>query len=104
MPRLPAGAGGLQLLGARYCPFPDATLVPHVYYSSAEGQLSVFLIPRRLRLTGSYVATTRGNRVGLLLMDDSTLALVSENPAQVDTFQRLFATRMATLLTAGDRH
>jgi hypothetical protein len=103
MPPLPAGAGGLQLLGARYCPLPDATLVPHVYYSSAEGHLSVFLIPRRLRFAGSYVATTRGNRVRMLPMEDSTLALVSENPANVDAFQRLFATRMATLLTAGDR-
>ncbi|HXB55858.1 MAG TPA: zf-HC2 domain-containing protein [Vicinamibacteria bacterium] len=104
MPPLPVGAGGLQLLGARYCPFPDATLVPHVYYSSAEGQLSVFLIPRRLRLKGSFVATTRGTRVGMLTMNDSTLALVSENPAQVETFQRLFATRMATLVIAGDSH
>jgi anti-sigma factor RsiW len=103
MPPLPAGAGSLQLLGARYCPLPDATFVAHVYYSSAEGHLSVFLIPRRLRLAGPYVATTRGNMVRMVPRGDSTLALVSENPAHVDTFQRRFATTMATLLTAGDR-
>ena len=103
MPPLPAGAGSLQLLGARYCPLPDATFVAHVYYSSAEGHLSVFLIPRRLRLVGPYVATTRGNTVRMVPLGDSTLALVSENPAHVDTFRRRFATTMATLLTAGDR-
>ena len=102
MPSLPAGAGGLQLLGARYCPLPDATLVAHVYYSSAESHLSVFRIPRRLRLADGYVATTRGNRVGMVPLDDSTLALVSENPAHVETFSRLFGTRMATLRTAGE--
>jgi hypothetical protein len=104
MPPLPAGAGGLQLLGARYCPLPDVTFVAHVYYASAEGQVSVFLVPRRLRLAGAYVATMRGNMVRMVPMDDSTLALVSENPAHVDRFQRLFATTMATLLTAGDGH
>jgi anti-sigma factor RsiW len=103
MPPLPASAGGLQLIGARYCPLPDATLVPHVYYSSVEGRLSIFLIPRRLRLTDHLVVTARGNSVGLLLMDESTLALVSENPAQVEAFQRLFVTRMVTLVITGDR-
>ncbi len=102
MPSLHAGAGGLQLLGGRYCPLPDGTFAAHVYYSSAESHLSVFLIPRRLRLADAYAATTRGNRVGMVRMGDSTLALVSENPAHVDTFQRLLMARMATLRTAGD--
>lgn len=104
IPPLRAGAGGLELLGARYCLLPDATFVPHVYYSSAEGHLSLFLIPRRLRLAGSYAATTGDNMVRMLPMGESTLALVSEKPAQVDTFERLFATKMATLMTTGDRH
>ncbi len=42
--------------------------------------------------------------VRMLPMGDSTLALVSEKPAQVDTFQRLFATKTATLVTTGYRH
>jgi anti-sigma factor RsiW len=104
LPLLPGGAGGLRLVGARYCQFPDAGLVAHVYYSSAEAHLSIFLIPRRLRLTGPQVATTLGNSVGMVPMNDSTLALVSENPAKLEAFQRLFTFRTAKLVITGDRH
>ena len=60
MPLLPARAAGLELVGGRYCPLIGGSMVPHLYYSSAHGTASLFVIPRSVRFTGEHESRLRG--------------------------------------------
>jgi anti-sigma factor RsiW len=87
MPQLPAGANGLALVGARYCPLPDASMAPHVYYSSGTSRLSVFLVPHAVRLEGRFAGAPRGRSVRLLRVGSAVVGIVGEREGEVQAFE-----------------
>jgi hypothetical protein len=102
-PVLPDAAGGIEVVGARYCPLPDGSFVPHVYYVG-EGKagerprrVSVFVLDRRLRLADGYRATFLGETVHLIRAGKLTVGLVGDEPSDLDAFRRRFTTSTALL-------
>jgi anti-sigma factor RsiW len=87
LPLVPASAGGLDLVGGRYCRLLDRT-VAHVYYGGGEEQLSLFVIPGSVRYDRSYVWQGRGTTVNLLHVAGSQVALVSTHAPAVAAFRR----------------
>lgn len=86
LPLVPASAGGLDLVGARYCRLLDRT-VAHVYYGG-EHQLSIYVVPGSVRFDRSFAWTGRGVTVNFLHVAGSNVALVSDDPSSVATLRR----------------
>lgn len=97
LPLLPDTAGRLMLVGARRCPMPDLSFAPHLYYASAQGQLSVFLVPHEVRLNDHFAARSRGNAVALVRVGGSLLGIVAEDPDDVAEFVSRLRTSVARL-------
>ena len=95
LPLIPARVDGLDLVGGRYCPLPDASRAAHVYYSGEGGHLSLFVLAHTVRLDGAYSGAPRGRAVHLLRLGDAAVGLVSEDRANVETFRRALATNVA---------
>ena len=94
VPALPERAGGLDLIGGRRCPVLGRRL-GHVYYSSDDQRLSVFLVPGPVRM-GRTAQFTRGDRtVRLIRTGGATIGLVSEQPDALDAFERALTTTYA---------
>jgi anti-sigma factor RsiW len=87
LPLVPASAGGLDLVGGRYCRLADRA-VAHVYYGGSDGQLSLYVIPGTVRFDRSFVWQGRGATVNLLRIAGSNVALVSEHPPSIAAFRR----------------
>jgi anti-sigma factor RsiW len=87
LPMVPASAGGLDLVGGRYCRLFDRT-VAHVYYGGGEHQLSLFVIPGSVRFDRSFAWSGSGTTVNLLRVAGSNVALVSTDAPSVATFRR----------------
>lgn len=96
MPKLPAQTAGLQLQGARYCPLLDGTSVAHVYYREGRRRLSLFVIPRGLRMEGPLSTTALGRAVRLVGHGDQTLGIVGESAADVEALSAALLTRAAS--------
>lgn len=96
MPKLPAQTTGLQLQGARYCPLLDGTSVAHVYYRDGRRRLSLFVIPRGLRMEAPLSTTALGRAVRLLGQGDQTLGVVGESAADVEALSAALLTRAAS--------
>jgi hypothetical protein len=103
LPLLPASAGRLTLVGARRCPLPDVSSAPHLYYASAQRQLSVFLVPHHVRLDEHLLARSRGNAVALVRVGGSLLGVVAEDPDDVAEFVSRLRTSVARLEVPGAR-
>jgi anti-sigma factor RsiW len=86
LPLLPASAGPLALVGARRCPMPDLSLAPHLYYASAQRQLSVFLVPHGVRMERQFATQSRGNAVALVRLEGSIVGIVAADPDDVEAF------------------
>jgi hypothetical protein len=97
LPRVPDRVGDLALVGARYCPLPDASSAPHVYYASATGQVSVFLVPHGVRVDEGFAGQTRGRAVRLLRVEGAAVGIVAGNDADA----RAFETALRPVLSAG---
>lgn len=95
MPTLPASAGSVELVGARYCPLPDATMVAHTYYGSRKRRVSLYVVPRSLRFASSFAKVSGDQTVRLIRVAGQTIALVSEEPGEVEAFERVFRTTVA---------
>jgi anti-sigma factor RsiW len=87
LPLVPASAGGLDLVGGRFCRLLDRRVV-HVYYGGAEHQLSLFVVPGTVRMDRRMVTTSRGATVALLPVAGEIVALVSNDARTVDAFRR----------------
>ena len=88
LPLVPASAGGLDLVGGRYCRLLDRT-VAHIYYGGGgEHQLSLFVVPGSVRFDRSFVWSGRGTTVNLLEVAGSNVALVSTDAPSVAAFRR----------------
>jgi anti-sigma factor RsiW len=95
-PVLPPRAGGLEMVGGRRCPIL-ARRVGHVYYSSGQHRLSVFVVPGRVRLDRTR-QTRRGDKtVRLLRLGGATVGVVSEQAEAVEAFERALTTTMVYL-------
>jgi len=87
LPVLPSAAGGVELVGGRFCPLLDRK-VAHLYYAGEKRHLSVFVVPGPARFASGFVTRTFGEHVRLLHTSGTTLALVGEDAEAVDAFHR----------------
>lgn len=87
LPHLPASAGGLDLVGGRYCRLLDRTAV-HVYYGGGEEELSLFVIPGSVRVYGDDETKSGTYTVDILRVAGATVALVSTDPPSIAAFRR----------------
>jgi len=101
VPVIPETAGGLELVGARYCTLLDRR-VAHLYYSNGEHHLSLFLVPGPVRDLARE-KRPRGNFVRLLRVGGTTVGLVSEEENSVEAFRRALSTTLAWDLDRVDR-
>ena len=87
LPLVPASAGGLDLVGGRYCRLLDRRVV-HVYYGGGQHQLSLFVIPGTVGANVPGTTTRAGTTVRLLRVGGDNVALVSTEAPAVDAFHR----------------
>ena len=87
LPVLPAAAGGVELVGGRFCPLLDRK-VAHLYYASEKHHLSVFVVPGPARFASGFLTRTRGENVRLVHTNGATLGLVGEDAQTVEAFHR----------------
>jgi hypothetical protein len=90
LPRVPDRVGELALVGARYCPLPDVSSAPHVYYASATRQVSVFLVPHGVRVDDRFAGESRGRAVRLLRVEGETVGIVAGSEADARAFETAF--------------
>jgi anti-sigma factor RsiW len=93
VPVIPEAAGGLELVGARYCALLDRR-VAHLYYSNGDHHLSLFLVPGPVRNV-SRDRRPRGNFVRLMRAGGTTVGLVSEEADGVEAFERSLSITVA---------
>jgi anti-sigma factor RsiW len=87
LPLIPASAGGLDLVGGRYCRLLDRA-VAHVYYGGGEHELSLFVIPGSVRFDRSFMWRGSGMTVNLIHVAGSNVALVSTDLPSIAAFRR----------------
>jgi hypothetical protein len=100
IPRVPDRVGDLALVGARYCPLPDLSSAPHVYYASATSQVSVFVVAHGVRLGPGFAGQARGRAVRLLRVEGETVGVVADSEADARAFEA--ALRPALSARAGE--
>jgi anti-sigma factor RsiW len=93
VPLIPDGAGGLELVGARYCPLLERS-VAHLYYTNGDHRLSMFVVPGPVR-DAPRELRPRGNFVRLMRVGGTTVGLVSEEESTVAAFERALSTTVA---------
>jgi anti-sigma factor RsiW len=87
MPSLPDGVGDLRLVGARYCPLASLSFAPHVYYSSLDRHVSVFVVRHGVRLRERYEAAPRGRAVRLVRVEGAVVGIVGERASDVQAME-----------------
>lgn len=102
LPLVPEVVGGIRLAGARFCPLPGGNQAPHLYYVSAEEQVSLFVVDRSIRFDSPYATQSRGHAVRLLGVAGTVVGLVGESDAQVDAFAERFERILASRLRDPD--
>jgi hypothetical protein len=90
LPRVPDRVGDLVLVGARFCSLLDVSFAPHVYYASATSNVSVFVVPHRVRLDDRFAGEARGRAVRLLRVDGEVVGIVGETASDVQAFETAF--------------
>jgi len=93
VPVIPEAAGGLELVGARYCGLLDRR-VAHLYYSNGDHHLSLFLVPGPVR-DAEREMRPRGNFVRLMRVAGTTVGLVSEEEGSVEAFRHALSSTVA---------
>jgi len=96
IPAVPAAAGGLELVGARYCPLVDRR-VGHLYYAGRGRHLSIYAVPGSVRFARDFLETPGGRVVRLLRVEGRTVGLVGERPEDVAAFERALTSTYARL-------
>jgi anti-sigma factor RsiW len=100
IPAVPAGAGGLELVGARYCPLIDRK-VGHLYYVGRGRHVSVYAVPGSVRFARDFLDSPHARVVRLLRVEGRTVGLVGERPEDVAAFERALTSTYVRLMTTG---
>jgi anti-sigma factor RsiW len=87
LPRIPETAGGMQLVGARYCRVVDRRFA-HLYYADGDRHLSLHVVPGWLSLDRVQRGSKWGRAVVLMRTEGAVVGLTSEDPRAVDAFVR----------------
>jgi hypothetical protein len=95
LPQVPDRVGEIVLVGARYCPLPDVSHAPHVYYASPTRQVSVFLVPHGVRIDDRFAGESRGRAVRLLRVEGQTVGIVAASEADARAFETAFRPAVA---------
>jgi anti-sigma factor RsiW len=98
LPRVPDRVGDLALVGARYCPLPDVSSAPHVYYASPTRQVSVFVVPHGVRFDAAFAGQARGRAVRLLRVEGETVGIVAGRDSEARAFEAAFRPVLAAWL------
>lgn len=96
VPRIPESAGGLQLVGARYCRVVDRRFA-HVYYADGDRHLSLHVVPGWLSLDRAQRRSRWGRAVVLMRTEGAVVGLTSEDPRAVDAFVRELSSQDVSL-------
>jgi len=94
LPLVPSSAGGLELVGGRFCPLLDRR-VAHLYYEGNKRRLSLYMVPGPARFASGFGLRVRGEDVRLLRTGGTTVALVSEDADALDAFQHALSVSVA---------
>lgn len=86
---LPGRAGGVTLVGVRYCPLSDR-LAAHVFYGGGRSLVSVFVLSGPARIGDGWGGTASQLQVRLLRSAGRTIAIVGEVAEDVDAVARAF--------------
>ena len=97
LPLLPSTAAGMALVGGRHCWLPDASRAPHLYYSSDEHHLSVFVVPHGVRMSDDFATSSRGNAVALVRLGSRVVGVVGDDHGDVSEFVTGLRTSVAAL-------
>jgi anti-sigma factor RsiW len=87
LPRIPESAGGLQLVGARYCRVVDRRFA-HLYYADGDRHLSLHVVPGWVSLDRMQRGSKWGRSVVLMRTEGAVVGLTSEDGRAVDAFVR----------------
>jgi hypothetical protein len=87
VPALPSEVGHLRLRGARYCPLVSLSFAPHVYYESADSQVSVFVVTHGVRLADRLAGRSRSDVVRLLRLEGEVVGIVGKREADVQAVE-----------------
>jgi hypothetical protein len=101
VPRLPARVGDLRLVGARYCPLASLSFAPHVYYSSPDRHLSIFVMTHGVRVRDRYAAGSR--RVRLLRLEGDLVGIVAEHESDLQAVETALRPVVAGAVRLGGR-
>ena len=94
LPLVPSSAGGLELVGGRFCPLLDRR-VAHLYYEGDKRRLSLYVVPGPARFARAFQIRVRGENVRLMRTGGITVALISEDLQTVDAFKRALSVSVA---------
>ena len=97
LPQLPAAAGGLALVGGRYCPLVDRQAA-HLYYASDGRHLSLYVLPGRVHAAEGFASRLAGRHVRLLSVAGQHVGIVGEHHEDVVAFERSLTTTLALRL------
>ena len=102
-PPLPAHAGNVELVGARYCPLADR-VAAHVYYGGDGSLVSVFVLSGAARIGNGWSGKSHGLHVRLIPSAGRTVSVVGESARDVDAVARAFRSSYAWLAPAAPPH
>jgi len=86
---LPGKAGGVAIVGVRYCPLSDR-VAAHVFYGGGQSLVSVFVLSGPARIRDSWSGVVGQFQVRLLRSAGRTVAIVGAIEEDVDAVARSF--------------
>jgi hypothetical protein len=96
--------GGVVLVGARFCPLPDASSAPHVYYAAATSHVSVFVVRHPVRLGDRSAGKARGRAVRLFRVEGEIVGIVGERESEVRAFETAVRPILAVWIASRSMH
>jgi anti-sigma factor RsiW len=96
LPIVPEGAGGLELVGGRYCTLLDRG-VAHLYYSAGEHQASLFVLRGPARLGTGYEGRMGARTVMVFPAGGVLVGVVADRSEDAAALRRRFQTTTAAL-------
>jgi len=96
LPFVPGAAGGLELVGARYCALLDRG-VAHLYYANEDKRASLFVLRGPARIDNGYEASLGGRTVIVFRAGGALLGVVAERAEDAEAMRRRFQSMTVSL-------